>query len=82
MDAKTHRQQAALASVHGQPVIALSFYGYSDGHVSMWQHTNHAEDYERAKKLLIAMQLHLTQFIDDGAMCPFNPEFHQLDTTD
>ena len=79
MDAKTRRQQAAMVHVHGESIVSLSFFGHSDGHVSMWQHINHAEDYEEIKKLVLAMHSHLEKFIADGAMCPFHPDFHALD---
>lgn len=78
-DAKARRQQAAVAKRHGEPVIAMTFYGHPDGHISMWQHTNHGEDFGLASKLLHAMQEHLAQFIADEQMCPFSPEFTEQD---
>ena len=76
-DTKAKRQQAAVERIHGEPVVAISFYGYPDSHVSMWQHTNHGHNFGLALQLLRAMHTHLAQFIADEQMCPFSPNFTQ-----
>lgn len=71
------RQRSALHKTHGNPIVSIDFEGFSDGHVSMFQHTFHDQDYYQVKTILIKFRDHLDKFIQDEGMCPFNPEFKE-----
>ena len=74
-DRKEQFQRKAVADAHGEQICGIEFVAYPDGHVSMWSHINHKEEYSEVRTALLAIQTHLDGFIRDGYMCPFNPAF-------
>jgi hypothetical protein len=48
---------------------------FADGEVSMWAHTRHDVPFTQMEQAFKAIQRHLSSFIADKAMCPFNPAF-------
>ena len=41
----------------------------------MWAHTRHDVPFTQMEQAFKAIQRHLSSFIADKAMCPFNPAF-------
>jgi hypothetical protein len=74
-DAKSKRQRKALWDANGEPIVIVTFDGFEDGNLSMWQSTNHAADYDTVRASLVKMRDHLDKFLKDERMCPFHPEF-------
>ena len=79
MNKLEQRQREVLRQVHGEPVISITFDGYSDGNVSMWAHTKHDQSYDKAYDLVLQFHADLTRFISDSGMCPFSPDFKAPD---
>lgn len=66
------KQREALIENHGEPIMRIEYDVFANGEVSQWTHFNHEDDFEEMKKHLIAVREHLTAFIGDGNLCPFN----------
>lgn len=75
----TNRQRAILYEKKGRPILALEFDVFPSGEVSMWAHTRHMVPFAEMKLAFDAIQRHLSAFIADADMCPFNPEFLKED---
>lgn len=67
-------QREKLIEERGQPQLRLEFDVFDADRVSMWTHLDHNADYATIRALFIAASDHLTEFIRDGAMCPFAPD--------
>lgn len=65
------KQRIALIETHGAPRATVNFDIFHDGELAMWTNFNHGDDFEAVKTLLIQMRDHLSDFINDGNMCPF-----------
>jgi len=72
----TNRQRSVQYTTKGRPVLALEFDVFSDGAVSMWAHTRHEIPFKEMYDAFVAIQQHITSFIADAGMCPFNPSLH------
>lgn len=65
------KQRAALVRERGEPRLKLEFDVFADGQISMWTHFDHSGDFNEVKKMLTGIRDHLTEFLQDEAMCPF-----------
>ena len=74
-DKKSIRQRNAIWKANGEPLIVITFDGFPNGEVSMWQSTKHSSDYDTVRQSLIKMREHLDRFLKNERMCPFHPEF-------
>lgn len=74
-DEKSIRQRKATWKANGEPVVVITFDGFVNGEISMWQSTNHSADYDTVRQALMQMRDHLDRFLKDERMCPFHPEF-------
>jgi hypothetical protein len=72
-----NRQREIQQARKGRPVLSLEFDVYEDGEVAMWAHTRHEIPFAQMQAAFEAIRDHLTRFIADGDMCPFNPQFVQ-----
>jgi hypothetical protein len=66
------KQRESLISERGEPTLRLEFDVFADGHISMWTHFQHGENFGEAKHRLIAIHQHLGEFINDESLCPFH----------
>lgn len=66
------KQRDALIADKGEPKLRLEFDVFEDGHVSMWTHFNHGDDFAKVRERLLAIQTHLSEFLRDESMCPFH----------
>jgi hypothetical protein len=71
------KQRDALIAERGEPALRLEFDVFADGQVSMWTHFQHGDDFAANKRRLIKVRDHLTEFINDEAMCPFQKSVEQ-----
>jgi hypothetical protein len=66
------KQRTALISEKGEPALRLDFDVFADGHISMWTHFNHGDNFLKVKESMVAIRDHLSEFIADESMCPFH----------
>jgi hypothetical protein len=66
------KQRDARIKEKGSPKLSLEFDVFEDNSISMWTHFNHEGDFNDVKMSLEAIRDHLTEFLNDEAMCPFN----------
>ena len=71
----TNRQRAVMYRKRGTPVLMLEFDVFPADQVSMWAHTRHDIPFADMKAAFEAIERHIHNFIADGDMCPFNPDF-------
>ena len=76
-DVLSNRQRAIMYQKCGRPLLSLEFdvFPGDPPQVSMWAHTRHDVPFAVMQAAFTAIALHLQRFLDDGAMCPFNPDF-------
>jgi hypothetical protein len=66
------KQREAVIAEKGEPKLRLEFDVFNDGHISMWTHFDHGDDFLKVKESLIAIRNHLDEFLADESMCPFH----------
>ncbi len=73
----SNRQRSNQQKRKGRPVLSLEFDVYEDGECSMWAHTRHEVPFLTMKAAFEKIEEHIHKFIEEGDMCPFNPEFKE-----